>query len=150
MPREKAADEVFCRSCGEAIKKEAEICPNCGVRNERAETSSTSSSRSKSRSYSTTVSDSWWYGVAGGVALWVLLLILASTAAGSDTLLGFLLIIVWAGLPIATYFDMQYVRANSEWDPNTGIWVVLMAIWIANVAAGALYLYRRHEVLDEP
>lgn len=24
-------DEVFCTSCGEAIKEEAEICPNCGV-----------------------------------------------------------------------------------------------------------------------
>lgn len=26
------ADEVYCTSCGEAIKKEAEICPHCGVR----------------------------------------------------------------------------------------------------------------------
>jgi TM2 domain-containing membrane protein YozV len=30
--REKAADEAFCASCGEIIKKEAEICPKCGVR----------------------------------------------------------------------------------------------------------------------
>src|SRR3989338_1001378 len=30
--RQKGTDEVFCRSCGEAIKKEAEICPHCGVR----------------------------------------------------------------------------------------------------------------------
>jgi TM2 domain-containing membrane protein YozV len=30
--REKAADEAFCSSCGEIIKKEAEICPECGVR----------------------------------------------------------------------------------------------------------------------
>ena len=30
--REKAADEVFCSSCGAVIKKEAEICPKCGVR----------------------------------------------------------------------------------------------------------------------
>jgi TM2 domain-containing membrane protein YozV len=30
--REKAADEVFCPSCGAIIKKEAEICPKCGVR----------------------------------------------------------------------------------------------------------------------
>lgn len=28
---EPAADEVFCTSCGEAIKEEAEICPECGV-----------------------------------------------------------------------------------------------------------------------
>lgn len=30
--REKAADEVFCSSCGAIIRKEAEICPKCGVR----------------------------------------------------------------------------------------------------------------------
>jgi TM2 domain-containing membrane protein YozV len=27
-----AADEQYCSSCGEIIKKEAEICPECGVR----------------------------------------------------------------------------------------------------------------------
>jgi len=30
--REKAADEAFCSSCSAIIKKEAEICPKCGVR----------------------------------------------------------------------------------------------------------------------
>ena len=28
----KGADEQYCSSCGEVIKKEAEICPKCGVR----------------------------------------------------------------------------------------------------------------------
>lgn len=31
MAESKAADEKFCSSCGETIKKEAEICPECGV-----------------------------------------------------------------------------------------------------------------------
>ena len=30
--REKAVDEMFCSSCGAIIKKEAEICVKCGVR----------------------------------------------------------------------------------------------------------------------
>ena len=30
--RAKAHDEKFCESCGEAIKKQAELCPHCGVR----------------------------------------------------------------------------------------------------------------------
>lgn len=33
MADDKAPDEIFCRSCGEPIKEEAEICPECGVRN---------------------------------------------------------------------------------------------------------------------
>jgi TM2 domain-containing membrane protein YozV len=31
-PRTKAPDEIFCSSCGAIIKREAEICPKCGVR----------------------------------------------------------------------------------------------------------------------
>jgi uncharacterized membrane protein YhaH (DUF805 family) len=30
--QQKGADEIFCSSCGAIIKKEAEICPKCGVR----------------------------------------------------------------------------------------------------------------------
>jgi len=33
--REKAVDESFCSSCGAIIKKEAEICPKCGVRQKK-------------------------------------------------------------------------------------------------------------------
>jgi hypothetical protein len=36
MSREKGYDEVFCASCGEPIKKQAELCPHCGVRNQEA------------------------------------------------------------------------------------------------------------------
>lgn len=34
VKRTKTIDEIFCKSCGEPIKKEAEICPHCGVLNE--------------------------------------------------------------------------------------------------------------------
>jgi len=30
--RIKSVEDAFCRSCGAIIKKEAEICPHCGVR----------------------------------------------------------------------------------------------------------------------
>jgi RNA polymerase subunit RPABC4/transcription elongation factor Spt4 len=36
QPRQKASDEAFCPSCGAIIKKEAEICPKCGVRQHKA------------------------------------------------------------------------------------------------------------------
>jgi TM2 domain-containing membrane protein YozV len=32
MADEKQPDEMYCSSCGAIIKKEAEICPKCGVR----------------------------------------------------------------------------------------------------------------------
>ena len=34
--RTKAADEMFCSSCGSVIKVAATICPKCGVRNQNA------------------------------------------------------------------------------------------------------------------
>lgn len=52
MSREKGHDEVFCASCGKAIKKQAEICPHCGVRTKegnKAPSSSPSKRRSNSR-----------------------------------------------------------------------------------------------------
>jgi ribosomal protein L32 len=36
----KAADEKFCSSCGEVIKEAAEICPECGVRQNSASSAS--------------------------------------------------------------------------------------------------------------
>lgn len=36
---EKGPDEHYCSSCGEVIKKEAEICPECGVRQKRSSAS---------------------------------------------------------------------------------------------------------------
>ncbi len=32
VKKDKKSDESYCSSCGEVIKKEAEICPRCGVR----------------------------------------------------------------------------------------------------------------------
>ncbi len=36
-PKRKKSDEVFCFSCSAIIKKDADICLNCGVRNKLAE-----------------------------------------------------------------------------------------------------------------
>ncbi len=33
----KAVDEIYCHSCGKTIKKDAEICISCGVRNKQTE-----------------------------------------------------------------------------------------------------------------
>lgn len=45
MANEPGPNEVYCSSCGEVIKKEAEVCPECGVKNKVNESSSTSDAR---------------------------------------------------------------------------------------------------------
>lgn len=41
------ADEQFCTSCGEVIKKEAEICPECGVRQQSAQSAGNGSGKDR-------------------------------------------------------------------------------------------------------
>jgi TM2 domain-containing membrane protein YozV len=43
--RKPGADEQFCSSCGEIIKKDAEICPECGVSQSNASSGSTNKDR---------------------------------------------------------------------------------------------------------
>ena len=155
----KGPDEMYCRSCGEIIKKEAEICPECGVRNKSSKADTQSGSRGPTSvghdpsQYETTVSDTWWYGIAGGVVLWIFLILGAGSVASGgifEALLGLIALIAWAIMPVAVYFDAKYVRANGRWNPNTALWVIGMLIWLVNIVAGGVYLYRRHEVLGEP
>jgi len=159
----KAADELFCRTCGEAIKKEAEICPHCGVRN-KVGTASSNQQNSSSRStvqhdpsqYETTVSSSWWYGVLVGTVAWtvgfILFAIVVESMPGGilETIMAFGLIIGWVIIPIAIFFDSKYVRANSAWNPSSLLYVIASIFWLVNGIAGAVYLYRRHEALGEP
>jgi hypothetical protein len=45
----KRPDEAYCSSCGAVIKKEAEICPKCGVRQKPANNINPSGSETNSR-----------------------------------------------------------------------------------------------------
>lgn len=145
--RTKGPDEVFCESCGEAIKKDAEICPNCGVRNGSVGGSGGSHG---SGQYDTTVSDSWWVGVLAFTAVWVVVFAASSTGSNLGDAAGLATLAAWVGLPIAVNYDMKYVRANSGWDPEEVLWVIMALVPLVNVVAGAVYLYRRHEVLGTP
>ena len=152
MSKQKRADEVFCHSCGEAIKQASELCPECGVRNDNYSSvggGAAGDAHDPAR-YETSVSDTWWYGVAAGTGIWILLVLVSAATSDPGAAGGLLVLIGWVGLPLSVYFDSQYVRANSEWDPNVAVWVVLTALWFVNIAAGAAYLYRRHQVLGEP
>lgn len=151
--RSKGPDEVFCESCGEPIKKAAELCPHCGVRPGSAgggASGHASTSAHDPSQYETSVSDSWWIGVLVGVIGWAAVLGLAGADANLGAAGGFAVIALWIGLPLSAYVDAQYVRANSEWNPETALWVLLLLVWFANVVAGAIYLYRRHEALGTP
>ncbi len=144
MPdRKPGADELYCSSCGEIIKKQAELCPNCGVPNKEAK-------QDKKRDFETTVSGDWWIGVAVGTALWIFLVLLASIDPVQGSLTGFLVLTAWIATPLAAYYDIQYVRANSDWNPDEGLWMLLLLLWIINIPAGIVYLVRRHEAVGTP
>lgn len=152
MVRQKGVDEVFCQSCGEAIKQQAEICPHCGVRNQNGGWHSTPPQETpQAPDTETNVSEKWWIGIAGGVFLWVLILFVPTSGSElTSSILNVAMMIAWAGMPLSAYFDIQYVRAKSTWQPSDLVWIILFALWFINIAAGVMYLYRRHQVLGAP
>lgn len=171
MAREKRHDEIYCRSCGSPIKKKAEICPECGVANEyREETAGASDgaaaaggggrepAAATSRSghqgstgggsaphdpaaYTTTVSDNWRYGVAASVGLWVL----GFAMPEGSSIAGLFFLTAWALMPVSVYYDRQWLRATTDWNPDLSLWVVLSLVPLVNVVAGAVYLVRRRD-----
>jgi hypothetical protein len=160
VARTKAADEVFCTACGAAIKREAELCPECGVRNDAGSgggsSGATGTGSPPTRSghdpsrYHTDVSENWWYGVAIGTALWALIFAATGVLDALGATGGVLVLVAWIGLPLSAYFDAQYVRGNGPWAPETAFWVIGLAVWFLNVPLGVVYLYRRHEALGVP
>jgi hypothetical protein len=83
--------------------------------------------------------------------VWVLIVALSGAADGPlGTVLAFVTLFAWIGLPVTVYYDAQYVRANARWNPNTTLWAVLLAVPFVNILVALVYLYRRHEVLGVP
>jgi len=176
MSREKQHDEVYCRSCGEPIKKRAEICPECGVRNQYAggggpETTAQSGTHRGQAAggppaqqqpgtsdnttapekphdptcHTTTVNGHWHYGVAVATALWILGFTLPSEGA-TGSLVGFLVLVAWGLMPVSIYYDRQWLRATTEWDPDLNLWLIGSVLPVLNVGVGPLYLFRRSNV----
>ena len=156
MGPKKDGDEIFCRSCGEVIKKKAEICPECGVRNHKQENFSISSSTQSTQQQqqqpqqtvvekphdpnkiTTTVSEKWYYGVSAAIGVGLLGMAVPEEFGG-----GAFLIVAWVLMPVSVYYDLQYIRATTNWDPETALWVGVTAFPVLNVFPGAFYLFRR-------
>jgi hypothetical protein len=103
--------------------------------------------------YETTVSANWWQLIAGGLAGWVVALLLTGVAPPDSPFgyaVAFLGLGSWVGMGIAMYYDIRYVRANSDWVPSTVVWVVAAVTPLLNLVAGAVYLFRRRNVLGTP
>lgn len=157
--RQKRPDEIYCRSCGEQIKKQAEICPHCGVRNTKADRSRSGKSSSSKPAhdpsqYETTVGESWYYIVIIPSIFTIPTFALFGFVENSHPVVTLLVMVVFLCaviLPIVgVYFDRQYVRANSRWNPSV-LWMVgLFFIYPGNIFLSLLYLYRRREVLGKP
>lgn len=137
-------DTTKCANCGTNIRLTAEVCHNCGADNEHKPGRTISTPHDPSN-IETTVSDTWYYGIAGGVGLWILVFVLSSV---SETIAGLLMLVAWICLPLSAYFDMQYVRANSKWNPTTILWIIGLSVPFLNIFLGGAYLYRRHESIS--
>jgi hypothetical protein len=92
-----------------------------------------------STSAETDRSHRWVYAIVVCLLLWGVVW-LANPSGG-------LILLAWTLLPLATYFDLMYVREASDWDPHRYLWPLLAAVWVVNVPAGLFYLYKRVRAL---
>lgn len=99
--QQKAVDENFCSSCGAIIKKEAEICPKCGVRQKG------STNRDVSTSWLTAVLLCLFLGFLGGHRFYV-------GKVGT----GILMIITVGGCGIWTVIDLIMILSGKFTDSN--------------------------------
>jgi uncharacterized membrane protein len=167
MSRQKQHDEIYCRSCGEPIKKKAEICVNCGVSNDHGETKRSTQTQTDSfpnilsdllkkilqsnpqqhdpAEYSTSVSDSWYYLIGASVVLWIAGFGIQDVGP-LGTIAGLLPIIAWVLMPLSIYYDRQWVQATTRWKPDKELWMLASVIPLVNIPAGIVYLRRRSNV----
>lgn len=149
--QQKGPDEKYCESCGEIIKKEAEVCPECGVRNKGPSGTGGGGRSHDPSEYETSVGGTWWYGVLAGVVVWLIgFSTFQMLPEPLSTIVAFIILIGWIVMPVAIFFDAKYVRANSKWNPSAALYIVGSLIWLLNILVGAVYLYRRHEALGTP
>ena len=95
------------------------------------------------RSMETTHSSYWVWGITVGLASWILLWLVLNFVPAA----GGVMLLTWVLLPVVTYFDIQYVRETSEWNPRKIMWPVLAAVWLINIPALLYYLHKRKRVL---
>lgn len=88
-----------------------------------------------------TPSANWYYGILTGLVFAALSGLLwwggFGTVGPAGVLLGWLL------LPIATYVDVQYVRAETDWNPITGWWLLGVILLPLAVVVVPLYVLKR-------
>lgn len=144
-------DEMYCTTCGEMILKKAEICPECGVRNEVV----------GAQTEPPRQTGSGWYMVFVGTLIgWVLVTLVIGTTGNPfrgdlyspvGILLGLVLLVSWFGMPIAGYYDIQYVKNNTDWEPSTILWLIGFFSWFLmfiHIVAGFFYLVKRHNAFS--
>lgn len=93
----------------------------------------------------------WWHLVAGGAAVWALY----AAANGFEgaigpqlyDLMGVFALLVWPVVPVAMYLDVRSIREEVAWAPATKSWLLVSALWIANVPAGLAYCIRRRQAV---
>jgi len=172
MSRDKRHDEIYCPSCGEPIKKKAEICPNCGVSNPRKKSNGsipkqnkntkagnqipqnkiqTQSTVEKIESYldSTDHNPNEHTTTVSknwyyGVGVSIVFWIIGFALPTESSLAGAAILLGWVLMPLSIFYDRRWVKATTQWNPKMVLWLTLAIIPLINIPAGVVYLIRRH------
>lgn len=126
----KGLDEIYCRSCGEIIKKEAEICPHCGVRN----------------SYSIINSKNIQKGSNYDILLPLLyisgLICYLSARYSSNIIVAAFFSMIFVAIFIASII-IVYSDANNLGASNSEKWVIVISVLMLWIFILPVYIFKR-------
>lgn len=92
--------------------------------------------------HATTVSDKWYAGVALGLVASLAGLVVPDAFGPTEILF----LAGWLLIPMSIYFDREWVRSATRWDPELPAWLLLTAVPLLNLVVGSAYLFRRYNV----
>jgi uncharacterized membrane protein len=75
--------------------------------------------------------------------------VLLQQAGIGGSLPGLFYLINWALMPVSMYFDRDWLRANTHWNPHLFVWAGTALVPVLNIVVGAVYLFRRADVTGD-
>ena len=145
-----SSETKYCKDCGSEIARKAEICPECGVRQESVGLGGSGDEEIDGGEYWRKVKGAFGIGIASTFLGWMLVSAGLGGGSAGTAGLGMLIalvgVILWLAWAYFIYKDASYVQQQAQWSPSPGLFG-FGSLFIAFI--GWYYMFKRYSVTKE-